>query len=62
MSKKIIIETDECIGCENCVELCPEVFSFDEETDKAVVIQPEGSSECVEDAIETCPIECIRWE
>ena len=53
---------EECIGCENCIELCPEVFGFDEETDKAVVIQLEGNSECVEDAIETCPIECIRWE
>jgi ferredoxin len=30
MSKKVIIETDECIGCETCVELCPEVFEFDE--------------------------------
>ena len=30
MSKKVIIETDECIGCQTCVELCPEVFEFDE--------------------------------
>ena len=38
MSKKVIIDTDECIGCESCVELCPEVFEFDEETEKAKVI------------------------
>ncbi len=62
MSKKVIIETDECIGCETCVELCPEVFEFDEEAEKAVVIQPEGGPECVEEAIETCPVECIHWE
>jgi ferredoxin len=28
MGKKVIIKTDECIGCETCVELCPEVFEF----------------------------------
>ncbi len=62
MSKRVIIETDECIGCETCVELCQEVFEFDEEAEKAVVIKPEGGPECVEEAIDTCPVECIRWE
>ena len=62
MSNTVIIETDECIGCETCVELCPEVFGFDEEAEKAVVIQPEGGPDCVEEAIETCPVECIHWD
>jgi ferredoxin len=63
MSKKVIIDTDECIGCESCVELCPEVFEFDEETEKAKVIREEGGPEdCIEEAIETCPVECIFWE
>ena len=62
MSKKVIIEADECIGCETCMELCSEVFEFDEEAEKAVVIQPERGPECVEEAIDTCPVECIYWE
>jgi len=63
MRKKVVIETEECIGCQSCVELCPEVFGFDEETEKAVVILPEGGPEdCIEEAIETCPAECIHWE
>lgn len=63
MSKKVFIETEECIGCESCVELCPEVFGFDEEAAKAHVVMPEGGSEeCIEEAIETCPAECIHWE
>jgi ferredoxin len=63
MSKKVIIDTDECIGCESCVELCPEVFEFDEETEKAKVIKAKvGSEDCIEEAIETCPVECIFWE
>lgn len=49
MGTNVIIETDECIGCESCVELCPDVFEFDEESEKAVVILPEGGpKDCIE--------------
>jgi len=50
---------EECIGCETCVELCPEVFQMDEETEKAVVIAPDSDAECVEEAIDSCPVEGI---
>lgn len=62
MGTTVIIETDECIGCESCVELCPEVFGFDEKAEKAVVILPEGGpKDCIEEAMATCPVECIHW-
>jgi ferredoxin len=63
MSKKVYIDTEECIGCESCVELCPDVFGMDEEAEKAFVILPEGGPEdCIDEAIDTCPVECIHWE
>jgi ferredoxin len=63
MGKTVVIDTDECIGCESCVELCSEVFTFNEEEEKAEVIMPEGGPEdCIEEAMETCPVECIHWE
>ena len=34
MPSKVTIDIDECIGCQTCVELCPEVFDFDLETEK----------------------------
>ncbi|MGB5158509.1 ferredoxin [Desulfobacterium sp. N47] len=63
MGKRVIIDTKECIGCQSCVELCPEIFEFDEEQEKAKVILPkEGDEECIEEAMSTCPVECIHWE
>jgi ferredoxin len=63
MGKKVVIDADECIGCESCVELCPQVFAFNEAEEKAEVILPEGGPEdCIEEAIQTCPVECIHWE
>jgi ferredoxin len=63
LGKKAYSETEECIGCDSCVELCPEAFGFDEEDVKAFVLLPEGVLEkCIDEAIETCPAECIHWE
>jgi ferredoxin len=63
MSKKVVIDQEECIGCESCVEICPEVFAFDPDTEKAYVIKPEGGpEEDIQEAIDSCPVECISWE
>ncbi|MBU1002860.1 MAG: ferredoxin [Proteobacteria bacterium] len=50
---------DECMGCESCVELCPDVFEMNEDGDKAVVIAPDSTADCVEEAIDSCPAEAI---
>lgn len=63
MSEKLWIDQDECIGCEACVELCPEVFNFDDEEAKASVAEgADVDAECVEEAIASCPAECIFKE
>lgn len=63
MTRKVIIDRDECIGCESCIELCPEVFEFEDDSEKAIVIKPTGGDEeCIEEAMESCPVECIYWE
>ncbi len=63
MADKVKIDQDECMGCEACVETCPSVFGFAEDEEKAFVI--EGSDQdvdCVDDAIASCPAECITKE
>ena len=63
MGKRVVIETEECTGCETCVELCPEVFNFNEADEVAVVIKAEGGpQDCIDDAINACPVECIHLE
>ena len=63
MSRIVYIDEDECIGCASCEEICPEVFRLNEETEKAEVILPEGGPEdLIEEAMETCPVECIHWK
>lgn len=63
MPRKVTIEIDECIGCQTCVELCPEVFDFDADTEKALVrSEATGNEECIDEAADSCPVSCIIVE
>jgi len=63
MAKKIVIDQDECLGCEACVETCPNAFIMDEEKGKAAVKDgADPDEECVDEAIASCPAECITKE
>lgn len=63
MSEKLVIDQDECIGCEACVEICPSVFRFEADEEIAYVIEgADSDDECVDEAIASCPAECIEKE
>jgi ferredoxin len=62
MAKLVVIDEQECDGCQTCVELCPDVFEFDEDAEVARVIDPEAEDACIEEAIDSCPAECISWQ
>jgi len=60
MAQKVTIDADECIGCQSCLEICPEVFSFNSDTEKAEVREEyTGSEVCIEEAVGSCPVNCI---
>jgi ferredoxin len=50
---------DGCISCGNCVEICPEVFGFDNEEIAEVIGSPEGNEEAVQEAANSCPVTVI---
>ena len=63
MAKQVDIDTEACIGCESCSEICPEVFGFDTDEEKAVVINADGGDiGCAEEAALACPVDCITVE
>lgn len=60
---KVWVEADECIGCQVCTEVCPDVFEFDDDEGKATVIEAaDFEADCIEEAIASCPAECIFKE
>jgi ferredoxin len=63
MAKKVTIDKDECIGCQSCVEICPDVFGFDEGEEKAYVLEDfDENADCAEEAQASCPADCIDIE
>ena len=55
-----IFVTEECIGCESCVEVCPNIFVMDPTTGHAKPTDPESTEPCVEEAIDICPVNAIK--
>lgn len=52
--------TEDCIACEQCVEVCPEVFEMGDEFAEVVVDEiPEQSEEDALEAADICPTEAI---
>ena len=63
MAAQVIIDEEECISCESCVEICPSVFGWDEDSEKAFVIDgADANEDCIEEAVASCPAECIEVE
>ena len=62
MARKVIIDEEACSGCGTCAALAEECFALSEETEKAYVID-EGActEEQIQEAIDTCPEEAIKW-
>lgn len=58
-----VIDLGLCTECEGCLAVCPAVFQFNSATGMIVVVDMELYPEaCVNEAIKTCPADCIAWE
>ena len=60
---QIIIDTYRCNGCGTCIEMCPDVFRYDEANGKATLVDPDPViTEEVYQAAAYCPEKCIEIE
>lgn len=58
--RTLVIDEDECIGCGTCVEFSEEAFEM-LDNGKAAVVDQDASAEAIQEALEACPVTCIRW-
>ncbi len=58
---KVVVDQDLCISCGACVDICPEVFDWNDD-EKAQAAEGEIAAELeeqVNEAMESCPTNAI---
>ncbi len=60
--KKPSIDLGECILCEICMDVCPEVFKLNELGYIEVADLSAYPEESVDEAVRNCPSDCISLE
>ncbi|MHB1126223.1 MAG: ferredoxin [Bacillota bacterium] len=58
---KVSVDQDLCISCGNCIDICPEVFDWNDEgiAEPTVEPVPDELEEKAEEASESCPTDAI---
>ncbi|KAL2328037.1 hypothetical protein Fmac_021464 [Flemingia macrophylla] len=57
----VFVDEFSCIGCKNCSNVACDVFGIEEEFGRARVYSQCGNPELVQQAIDSCPVDCIHW-
>lgn len=60
--EKPVVELSECILCGVCESVCPEVFMITDMGYVEVADLEHYPVACVDEAVATCPKDCIFWE
>jgi ferredoxin len=51
-----------CIGCRYCAHVASNTFVVEADWGRSQVIRQDGdSTERIQEAIDTCPVDCIHW-
>ncbi|XP_024987286.1 chaperone protein dnaJ C76, chloroplastic isoform X1 [Cynara cardunculus var. scolymus] len=57
----VFVDEFSCIGCKNCANVASDVFSIEEDFGRARACNQHGNPDLVQQAIESCPVDCIHW-
>lgn len=60
--KSVYVDEVTCIGCKHCAHVARNTFYIEPDYGRSRVICQDGDSEqLVQEAIDTCPVDCIHW-
>ncbi len=62
IEKAVWVDESRCIGCRYCAHVATNTFVVDEDYGRSRAIRQDGDNlETVQEAIDTCPVDCIHW-
>ncbi len=60
--KGVYVDEKTCIGCKHCAHVAPNTFYIEPNYGRSRVFNQEGEpEELLQEAIDTCPVDCIHW-
>lgn len=60
--KGVYVDEITCIGCKHCAHVARNTFYIEPDYGRSRVIGQNGDSEdLIQEAIDTCPVDCIHW-
>ncbi len=60
--KGVYVDEITCIGCKHCAHVARNTFYIEPDYGRSRVVRQDGDSEeLVQEAIDTCPVDCIHW-
>lgn len=60
--KAAYVDETTCIGCKHCAHVAPNSFYIEPEYGRSRVFNQDGDlEESIQEAIDTCPVDCIHW-
>ncbi|MEH2270586.1 MAG: ferredoxin [Nostoc sp.] len=58
----VYVDEITCIGCKHCAHVARNTFYIEPDYGRSRVVRQDGDTEeIVQEAIDTCPVDCIHW-
>ncbi|MEA5534888.1 ferredoxin [Crocosphaera sp. XPORK-15E] len=58
----VYVDEVTCIGCKHCAHVAPNTFCIEPTYGRSRVYNQDGDEEdTIQEAIDTCPVDCIHW-
>lgn len=58
----VYVDEITCIGCKHCAHVARNTFYIETDYGRSRVVRQDGDAEeIIQEAIDTCPVDCIHW-